>query len=554
MYTALYRQERPETFKEVIGQNHIVQVLSHQVRTDTVGHAYLFCGTRGTGKTTIARLLAKAVNCQDEDKAIRPCGHCDNCEAIRQGSFVDVIELDGASNRGVDNVRELKESVNYPPAVGRKKVYIIDEVHMLTTPAFNALLKTLEEPPENVILILATTDPQQLPQTILSRCQRLDFKRVTHGDLVKHFMRICENQGVVLSPQAADILATSADGSVRDGLSLLEQCLASGEQNITEEVVLEYAGGLSQEFLLGITECVIRGDLAEGISLINQAVDKGKESRQILKDLTGHYRNLMVSKLVENPQGILNLAEETVELIKKQSSKMELSQINKGLLLLANTAKDSKSSTQPRIFLELAFMKLAAPMEFSAIQQDLNAESKFGSSRAIPRRVFSENKTKSNTSKTLENQKSATPNAEAHRKLDMDFSEGSILSHDEKVVKNVKITEITVEDQSSYGEIWNEICRKVSESRPSVGSLRSKARIIDISETQFTIEAENKVTKQRLEGALALISEVATVVLKRPVRGKVISATKDSEDGVQENDETLQRLQELLGDVEIKTI
>ena len=216
MYTALYRAQRPEIFEEILGQEHIVKILKYQIATDAVSHAYLFCGTRGTGKTTTARILAKAVNClADPDGEGRPCGHCENCEAIRRGSFMDVVEIDAASNNGVDSIRELRESVKYPPAVGRKKVYIIDEVHMLSTGAFNALLKTLEEPPENVMFILATTEPQKLPATILSRCMRLDFKRVPQNILASGMRRICEDRGIEITDGAVKLLANTADGSVR---------------------------------------------------------------------------------------------------------------------------------------------------------------------------------------------------------------------------------------------------------------------------------------------------------------------------------------------------
>ncbi|MBR4020127.1 MAG: DNA polymerase III subunit gamma/tau, partial [Firmicutes bacterium] len=245
MYTALYRAQRPEIFQEVIGQDHIVRILKNQIATGTVSHAYLFCGTRGTGKTTTARILAKAVNCLDTHDA--PCGSCPNCQSIKEGTFMDVIEIDAASNNGVENIRELRESVKYPPAVGRKKVYIIDEVHMLSTGASNALLKTLEEPPENVIFILATTDPQKLPQTILSRCMRLDFKRVPENTLMEHMRRICMEKGVKISESALRLLAANADGSVRDGLSILDQCLAGGDKELGRDDILEFLGTVSEE-------------------------------------------------------------------------------------------------------------------------------------------------------------------------------------------------------------------------------------------------------------------------------------------------------------------
>ena len=244
-YRALYRETRPEVFSEILGQDYVVKVLKHQVETGTVSHAYLFCGTRGTGKTTTARILAKAVNCEREDRKDRPCGVCPTCRAIAEGKFMDVIEIDAASNNGVENIRELRENVNYPPAVGRKKVYIIDEVHMLSTGAFNALLKTLEEPPEDVIFILATTNPEKLPQTVLSRCMRLDFRRVSAGVLAENIHKICEDRGVSITEDALRLLAANADGSVRDSLSLLEQCISAGETVLDRYRVLESLGTVS---------------------------------------------------------------------------------------------------------------------------------------------------------------------------------------------------------------------------------------------------------------------------------------------------------------------
>ena len=240
MYQALYRAYRPEVFEEMLGQEHIVRILRNQLETETVSHAYLFCGTRGTGKTTTARILAKGLNCLSDGR--KPCGVCPNCMAIREGNFIDVIEMDAASNNGVDSIRELRESVKYPPAVGRKKVYIIDEVHMLSSGAFNALLKTLEEPPEDVVFILATTEPQKLPATILSRCMRLDFRRVPENTLVEGMQRICRDQGIDVHEDALRLIAANADGSVRDGLSILEQCLSAGQKTVSREDVLELLG------------------------------------------------------------------------------------------------------------------------------------------------------------------------------------------------------------------------------------------------------------------------------------------------------------------------
>ena len=320
MYTALYRAERPEVFDEILGQEHIVKILRHQIAEDTVGHAYLFCGTRGTGKTTTARILAKGVNCTDSNAAGRPCGKCANCKAISEGNFMDVIEIDAASNNGVENIRELRESVKYPPAVGRKKVYIIDEVHMLSTGAFNALLKTLEEPPENVMFILATTEPQKLPATILSRCLKFDFKRVPLNLIMDGMKRICEEKSVEISENALKLLANCADGSVRDGLSVLDQVLASGEKKIERDDVLEYIGTAGEDFFIELTEKVSLQNVADALVLLDEVLADGKDVRSIMKDWTAYYRNLMITKFIRNPEDLLNMSTENIQKIRRRAT------------------------------------------------------------------------------------------------------------------------------------------------------------------------------------------------------------------------------------------
>lgn len=552
MYKALYRQERPERFKDVLGQEHIIKVLENQIKTNKVGHAYLFCGTRGTGKTTIARLLAKGVNCLSENPGERPCGGCAHCQAISEGTFVDVIEMDAASNRGIMDVREIRESIKYPPSVGRKKVYIIDEVHMLTTPAFNALLKTLEEPPENIIFILATTDPEQLPQTILSRCQRMDFRRLGHKNLAEYYQGICKNRGVELKPEAADILATNADGSVRDGLSLLEQSLASGEKVITEDVVNLYGGAISQEFLTNLTDCVLQGDVAGGIKLINSQIESGKESGQILKDWIRHFRNLMVAKVVDEPEDVINLSSESVNKIVESCKTMELDRICEGLRILAETEKESKGSTQPRVFLDLSLMKLCAlfnsqqggnferPIKVARQPEPkLKLESLIGDSPVTPAETQARKReqTGAETNSIEQNEKAITAeNAEGKDKL---------------TVSKASVKEES-ENSENFDEVWTSICEMVIRERPSIGTLRKKAEISAISQNTIKIEAGNEITAKRLEDGLQIISEAATVVLGRPIRAQVTlqgEAPKSTDD---EDDETIQKLKELLGDIPIR--
>ena len=394
MYTALYRAQRPEVFSEILGQEHIVKILKYQIATDSVSHAYLFCGTRGTGKTTTARILAKAVNCLSNPgdglydvvdeygqtiEMTRPCGHCANCMAIKNGTFMDVVEIDAASNNGVDSIRELRESVKYPPAVGRKKVYIIDEVHMLSTGAFNALLKTLEEPPENVMFILATTEPQKLPATILSRCMRLDFKRVPQNILAEGMSRICEDRGIEITAGAVKLLANSADGSVRDGLSILDQVISAGDKFIDRDKVLEYIGTAGEDFFIELTDLVAVHNVAEAIVLLDEALADGKDVKQLMKDWTAHYRSLLITKFIRNPEDMLNMSAENIDRIREQSHQISLEEINHAIIRLSKTINDARWSTQPRILLELAIV---------AIATDLIDEEKLAPRKAAPQIVY----------------------------------------------------------------------------------------------------------------------------------------------------------------------
>ncbi len=368
MYQALYRTFRPDTFEGVLGQEHIIRILKNQINSGSTGHAYLFCGTRGTGKTTMARILAKGVNCTSP-KGTRPCGECENCLAIRDGLHMDVIEIDAASNNGVDNIRELRESVKYPPVTGRCKVYIIDEVHMLSTGAFNALLKTLEEPPENVMFILATTEPQKLPATILSRCLRLDFHRVPESVLRDGFRRICGELGVEITDGALGLIAANADGSVRDGLSLLDQCLAAGDKYIDRPEILEILGTSGEEVFMEMTGYVSEGQTSSALLLLDRVLDDGKDVRQFMRDWVGHYRSLLMAKFVKNPADVLNMSPENIERVQAQARKIDLGELNRCIRELSRTIAEAKWSSRPRILLELAIVELSAGIPVSAPKQ-----------------------------------------------------------------------------------------------------------------------------------------------------------------------------------------
>lgn len=359
MHLALYRSERPERFNEIIGQKHIVRILQHQLETDNVSQAYLFTGTRGTGKTTTARILTKALNCTGNPADGQlPCGECESCKAIKEGRFLDVIEMDAASNRGVNEIRELIEKVNYPPMVGRYKVYIIDEVHMLTTEAENAFLKTLEEPPEHVIFILATTNPEKVRETIRSRCMRLDFRRVSEEDLIEGMARICRRKQVNITRDALALVAQKADGSVRDGLSILEQCISGGDELVDLETVEDYLGSAGLDFYLGLTQNVIEHNMAEALKRVGDALRTGCDAKQIFSDWLEHYRNLMVVRYVDDAKRLINASEENIGRMRLQASQMDADSLEVSIRLLSEYINLARYSTQPRILLETAALHL----------------------------------------------------------------------------------------------------------------------------------------------------------------------------------------------------
>ncbi len=366
MQLALYRAERPEVFEDIIGQKHIVKILENQIRTGTVSQAYLFAGTHGTGKTSTARILAKAVNCTGEAD-LPPCGKCESCESIREGRFPDCIELDAASNNGVDDLRAIIEMVKYPPAVGKYKVYIIDEVHMLSTAAENAFLKTLEEPPEHAIFILATTDPQKVRATIRSRCMQLNFRRVTEDELVEGMQRICTKRGINATPDALATIASRADGSVRDALSILEQCIAAGDSELTRAAVLDYTGAAGEDFFIALTGAVIAGDAGKALVYIDEISRRGKDSRQIMKDWLKHYRDLMIVKYVGKAERIVRASNENISRLRDQASLLDAEHIERAIRLISEYINLGRYSERPRILLETAAVKLASPYTGEAV-------------------------------------------------------------------------------------------------------------------------------------------------------------------------------------------
>ena len=533
MYTALYRAQRPEIFQEVIGQDHIVRILKNQIATGTVSHAYLFCGTRGTGKTTTARILAKAVNCLDTYDA--PCGTCPNCQSIKEGTFMDVIEIDAASNNGVENIRELRESVKYPPAVGRKKVYIIDEVHMLSTGASNALLKTLEEPPENVIFILATTDPQKLPQTILSRCMRLDFKRVPESILIGHMRRICQEKGVQISESALRLLAANADGSVRDGLSILDQCLAGGDRSLDRDDILEFLGTVSEEFFLSLTDRVVMQDAAGALVLLDEALQEGKDVKQLMKDWMSHYRSLLITKYIKNAEDMLNMSTENVEKLRQQSMQVSLEEINSGIITLSKTINDARYSTQPRILLELAIVTIATGL----MEQSVTVKAG-GQSQRQPMRNHGMATATTKARPQMQSEPVVQPalgNGGMAPLMEEPAEDGFVPAAEEAAV---------VMPDYNLADIWNRIFESGENIKGSFNIIRMGAELVDINDKEFKILVQSDFVAKYVEQNQTQICALMEEIIGRKL--KLVCRSANQQDEPEEN----QDMQRLASEIENK--
>lgn len=361
-YTALYRKFRPQDFEDVKGQEHIVTTLKNQMKADRIGHAYLFCGTRGTGKTTIAKILAKAVNCEHPVDG-SPCNECETCQAINAGTSMNVIEIDAASNNGVDNIREIREEVAYRPAKGRYKVYIIDEVHMLSTGAFNALLKTLEEPPSYVIFILATTEAHKIPITILSRCQRYDFKRITVDTIAARLTELMDKEGTDVEEKAIRYIAKAADGSMRDALSLLDQCIAFylGE-TLTYEKALDVLGAVDTQVFSRLLRLILKQDTAGAIRTLEDLIIQGRELGQFVADFIWYLRNLLLVKTSDAPEEAVDVSAENMELLKEEGRMLDAETLMRYIRIFSELSNQIRYASQKRVLVEIALIKLCLPV------------------------------------------------------------------------------------------------------------------------------------------------------------------------------------------------
>ena len=360
-YTALYRKWRPRVFGDVKGQDHIVTTLQNQIRSERIGHAYLFCGTRGTGKTSVAKIFAKAVNCEHPEDG-SPCGECPSCQQIQAGTSLNVVEIDAASNNGVENIREIRDQVQYPPTEGKYRVYIIDEVHMLSTGAFNALLKTLEEPPSYVIFILATTEVHKIPITVLSRCQRYDFRRITVDTIADRLKELTDAEGMAVEDRALRYVAKAGDGSMRDALSLLDQCAAFhyGE-TLTYENELDVLGAVDNRVFRELFGALRNGQTKECILRLEEMVIQGRELSQFVADFIWFLRNLLILKTADEAEELLDMSEDNLKQLREDAALADENVLMRYIRVFSEVLNQIRFAAQKRVLVELAFIRLTKP-------------------------------------------------------------------------------------------------------------------------------------------------------------------------------------------------
>ena len=461
MHKALYRVYRPKTFEDVVGQEHIVKTLKNQIKNNNIGHAYLFSGTRGTGKTSTAKVFARAVNCLNPTNE-EPCNECEICTDTLNDNIMDIVEIDAASNNSVDDIRELRESVKYTPSKAKYKVYIIDEVHMLSQGAFNALLKTLEEPPSYVIFILATTEPHKIPATILSRCQRFDFKRVSSKDIASRMAYICKKENIDAEDKALSLIARNSQGALRDALSILDQCMSFGNEKIEYNDVIELLGTVNIDELFELSQAILDENTKKSLQILNEFIIWGKDIRNLINDLIDHFRNLMVCKVSKDLDEIISLPEESIERLKNQAENININDLIRILNILSETQDSMKSSSNTRILAEVTMMKIAQPM--------------FDESKeALIKRI-------ENLEQIIEsgNIKIVTVQNESNENL---VPQDINVDNTQEEVENVVYENVKSEDVSLVESSWKKIIQKIKDDRkPSIYALLKEVNSFNVKD------------------------------------------------------------------------
>lgn len=470
MTQALYRKWRPRKWDQVIAQDHVVKTLRNAIQSDKVGHAYLFSGPRGTGKTTTARLLAKAVNCQSEDLANRPCDECKHCKAVNEGRYLDLIEIDAASNTSVEDVRDLRDKINFSPSEGTYKVYIIDEVHMLSTAAFNALLKTLEEPPAHAIFILATTEVHKIPATVLSRCQRHEFRRIPVMDIVETLKGLCKEEKIKADEDALILIARQSTGAMRDGISLLDQLASTGER-ITLELAQQVLGTATNQLVIDLVNAIQVRDTALGLEVIHRALDGGSDPRQYARQVVEYLRGLLLMRMGNEKQ--VEATKEGRELMRKHSQSVETPILLEWLRLFNEAINDLRTSWQPGMALEMAFAMAAGLDEALVVKQQSEP-----------------------TAKPKETPKTTT--AEPVQPVKQEVKEQAKPAVVEAKTQPVSNSGVTTQDILAN---WNTIRAEVKAQRFQTEALLNSQKSVQVKDGTLFIGFASEVLKSKMETA-----------------------------------------------------
>lgn len=545
MYQAIYRKFRPKTFDELLGQEHITTILKNQVAKGNIGHAYLFSGTRGTGKTSAAKVFSRAVNCLDPTDG-NPCNKCEICKGILDESIMDVIEMDAASNRKIEDIRELKEKVIYPPSKARYKVYIIDEVHMLTNEAFNALLKTLEEPPKHLLFLLATTEPERLPHTILSRCQRFDFKRLKSKEIIDNMVNIADSMGLNIESKVFDLIAKNSDGAMRDALSLLDQCISYNDKEISYEDAIKILGIADNSLLLNMCNSIINKDMESSIKMVNHIIQEGKDISQFLKDTIHHYRNLMIVKTSNNPDELIDWGE-IVE-YQEQSRNISLPLILKSLNILTDAENSMKWSTQPRIILEMAIIRLVNLTEELSLEERVKRLEE-----GVPLKPATISKQKEEPSKEFKPKRESTASEDLRKEV-------------KKPSNNDDSTKVIGEELNfdNVKKTWPKVMQLVKSRKINIYALAMEGELEKIEHNRITLSykdgfefhkdaVSSPQNKSFLEGLLTEFygQQIELMVIMKSCLSSQVSEVKKSKDN---NEDSIKEVLNFFGEdiVEIK--
>ena len=502
-YMALYRKFRPDNFKDVKGQDHIVTTLKNQIKSSRIGHAYLFTGTRGTGKTSVAKLLAKTVNCENPQEG-NPCNECSMCKGIMSGTSMNVIEIDAASNNGVDNVREIVEEVRYSPTEGKYKVYIIDEVHMLSAGAFNALLKTIEEPPSYVIFILATTEVHKIPVTILSRCQRYDFKRISIDIIADRLHELMEEEKLEVEDKALRYIARMADGSLRDALSLLDQCISFylGE-TVTYDNVLDVLGTVDTKVFSELLQAVNNQEVSKCIRILDDVESNGRELSQFVIDFIWYLRNLLLVKTTENvSEIIIDIATENLMLLKQEAQSMEEDILMRYIRIFSELSNQIRYAPRKRVLLEMALIKLCKP------QMERNYDS------LINRIKILEDKLDKGIVVRSDNTKGKQPELEP-----------------EPIKKQEILPDALPEDLKKVAGIWKNVIVQVTRKAPALGSTLNNATLSIDANMGLMIVVADDFAKEHVDSEKnrKIIKDTISTMLQKTVQINVRSIDKNKE-------------------------